>query len=211
MAVSQFTEGEILLWLGVGLLCVLRAVRAWSIKNGSVKWTEAPADLLYRILDMGCFALMAAGLVRALSAHRSWAHEDDIIAIIASTFALAWATTPGIGASSYTNVGAGESKLIPNLMQFLVLCCCAGAYILLGFIGGRGKSVGDRTMIWVGIGCVGAAGPVTQAFFNMLDLKDDSATIRGVLGGIESVGWALFASGALMHELDLEAPVGFMP
>lgn len=210
----MFETGQILVGVGVGVIGLLRILRWLDVfLNGAdAKWTKSPMDLLYRVLEFVAFTHVAVGLILALNTYRSWAHEDDIIAIIAVTFMLAWAAAPGIGENSYTSMKTEDSccvKFIQFLAPLLSLICCLGAFVMLGFIGARGKTTGDRTMVWTGVGLVGAFGPLPQFALNTFNLKDENAMVRGGLALLECTGWALFATGALTHELDLETPVGF--
>lgn len=208
----MFETGQILAGVGVGVIALLRLLRAIDVgRNGSgAVWTKAPMDLLYRAVEFVALAHIAVGLILALNTYRSWAHEDDIISIIAVTFMLIWASAPGIGESTYTNVGAKDkwSMFLVFFVSFLSLACCVGAYFLLGLIGARGKTSGDRSLVRSGISLIGAFGPVTQWIYNM-GVKDERWAVRFGLGLLECTGWALFVAGALSHELDLETPVGF--
>lgn len=208
----MFETGQILACVGVGVIGLLRLLRAVDVgRNGSAAyWTKAPMDLLYRILEFVALTLIAVGLILALNTYRSWAHEDDIISIIAVTFMLIWASAPGIGESTYTSVDKDDtwSKFLALFVSFLSLSCCIGAYFLLGLIGARGKTSGDRSLVRSGISLIGAFGPIAQWIYN-LGLKDERWMVRLGVGLLECTGWALFAAGALSHELDLETPVGF--
>lgn len=210
----MFETGQILVGVGVGVIGLLRFFRWLDVfLNGSdAKWTKSPMDLFYRILEFVAFTHVAVGLILALNTYRSWAHEDDIIAIISVTFMLAWAAAPGIGENSYTSMKTDDScgaKFVQFLAPLLSLICCLGAYFMLAMIGARGKTTGDRTMVRVGASLMGAFGPLPQFAYNTFNLKDDKHWVRLGLGVPEMVGWAVFAWGALMHELDLETPVGF--
>lgn len=205
----MFETGQILVGVGVGLLGLLRIIRCGDLLyNGKdAIWSKTPLDLVYRILEFVFLTLAAVGLILALNTYRSWAHEDDIIAIISVTFMLAWATTPGIGESSWTNLKGGD-QVAHFILSLLTFVCCLGAYVMLGFIGARGKTSGDRSMVWSGVSLIGTFGPLPIFVHNNMWDKA-SPTVRGLLCLLECGGWALFFTGALHHELDLETPVGF--
>lgn len=200
----MFETGQILVGVGVGVIGLLRLVRVFATEH--VKGRAG--GMLYHLLTAIAMTHVAVGLILALNTYRSWAHEDDIIAIISVTFMLLWVSWPALN-GGYNAVGNDKCEIVLSaIVHFLRLACCIGACVMMGFIGARGKADGDRTLVWCGIALVSAFGPVTQYIYNMLALVDDWKG-RVVYGIFEMTGWALFAMGALRHELDLETPVGF--
>lgn len=198
----MFEIGQGLVAGGVGVLGLLRLARVFATEQ--VKGRTG--GMLYHLLTAIAMTLMAVGLILALNTYRSWAHEDDIIAIISVTFMLLWVSWPSLN-GGYNAVDKAENVL-SAIVHFLRLACCIGACAMMGLIGTRGKTEGDRTLVWCGIALVSAFGPVLQYIYNMF-APVDKWQGRVIFGIFEMTGWALFATGALHHELDLETPVGF--
>lgn len=205
---------------GVHVLLSWYRAFSGSTKRGGV-W--APVELLSELTASGArrslvdavsWALLSWGLMMSLRGTRSWAHDDDILAICAVTAAAIWASTPDTFKAQGTkfkllsdNDGTeGSDEHVGWNLTYAVLrgLVYAGGFLMLAFIAGRGKPSDDRKLSFAGAiaACVGQATSRGAA-----DSKLPALLV--IAGLVEIAGWALLATGAQLHNIDLDSTQGF--
>lgn len=210
---TAFDNGRILLSLGVSVLGLLSFLRVWWYKKLQEDWKP----WAYHLLEGVALAHVAVGLASALANKRTWAHEDDIFAICATTFTVIWVTLPHVAGNMHSQLSSADTAArgFAVLVEVLHALVCIGGFILLGFVGARGKTEVDRDVVWIGVSFVAFARVLVQALVNIFNSDGTKMTFdahwitRIVFWVFEAAGWALFAWGAIRHEIDLDTPVGF--
>jgi len=175
------------------------------------------------VVDAVSWLLLCFGIIRALRGTRGWAHDDDILALFATTAGVIWASTPRVSSkTTYTVVDSSgeqseaETKDAPyhdmyiffplyNLARF---CAFFGGFLTLAFLSARGKSEIDRKLAFSGALIAGAG----MAAGRMSGFRA-SATMNNwghaICCAIEITGWTLFGVGVLSNQIDLDSTRGF--
>lgn len=168
-------------------------------------------------VDAIAWLLFSLGMIRSLQGTRSWAHDDDIRAVIAAIAGVIWATTPGVWRDKEkTHHVILDSSAEPSeteksdyepyfdlVYYFFRMIAFFGGFIALAFVAARGKSDVDRKMAF--------AGAIVAGFGLYVSRLTGYHAVRIAHGAsmfIELVGWGLLAGGFLANEVDGD-PHGF--
>lgn len=163
-------------------------------------------------VDAIAWLLFSLGMIRSLQGTRSWAHDDDIRAVIAAIAGVIWATTPGVwrdkskahhvildsDAKPSDSASAGDYEpYFDFVYHFFRMIAFFGGFVALAFVAARGKSDVDRKMAF--------SGAVVAGFGLYISRLTGSSDTRWAHVGfmfVELVGWGLLAGGFLANEVD---------
>lgn len=162
-------------------------------------------------VDAIAWLLFSLGMIRSLQGTRSWAHDDDIRAVIAAIAGVIWATTPGVwrdktkahhvaldsNAEPSESTSSDYEPYFDLIYHFFRMLAFFGGFIALAFVAARGKSDVDRRLAFSGAIVAGFGLYVSR-------LTGYHAVWPAHLFSmfVELVGWGLLAGGFLANEVD---------
>ena len=211
---------------GIGLFgvhAILSGTR-YGFHRTELSWFHTLVESTRRrlVVDAISWVLLSIGLIRAVRGTRSWAHDDDILTLFATTAALIWATTPRVpSTTTYTVAGSeGDQKedetakapwydmyLFFPLYFLARFCAFFGGFLVLAFLSARGKSHEDRKLAFAGALTAGFG--MASGRMSGYRVADQHNIGHAICSLIEIAGWVLFGVGVLSNQIDLDAPQGF--